>query len=101
MAIAKSVRILVRAVADGESTQFSFDLATDPYWVGESTTSGAGGAIVNWFTDTQGAGPTDVMMISGALGANMAGAGSTVVVVDVAVANAGTVYEVVLETIFQ
>ena len=96
MAIQKCARILVTAVADGESTQFALDLATDPYWVGETTSSGAGGDITNWEPTRV----TDVMMVSGALGANMSGAGSTNIIIDVAVANPGTVYEVVLDVIF-
>ena len=95
MAIAKCVRILVRAVADGESTQFALDLAVEPYIVGESTTSGAGGDIANWEPTRV----TDVMMVSGALGANMAGAGSTVVIIDVSVANPGAPYSVVLDVV--
>jgi hypothetical protein len=95
MSIQKCVRIKIRAVADGESTQFACDLATDPYWVGETTSTGAGGDITNWEPTMV----TDVMMVSGALGANMAGAGSTAVIIDVAVANAGTVYEVILDVI--
>ena len=96
MAIQKCARILATAIADGESTQFVLDLATDPYWVGETTSSGVGGDITNWEPTRV----TDVLMISGALGANMAGAGSTAIIIDVAVANAGTVYEVVLDVIF-
>ena len=96
MAIQKCARILVTAIADGESTQFSLDLATDPYWVGETTSTGTGGDITNWEPTLA----TDVLMVSGATGANMAGAGSTAVIIDVAVANAGTVYKVVLDVVF-
>jgi hypothetical protein len=99
MAIAKCVRIFVTAVADGESTQFALDLALDPYWVGASTSSGVGGAVVNWLTNAENV-PTDVMMVDGASGANMAGAGSTVVIIDVPVKNAGELYEVVLDVVF-
>ena len=96
MAIQKCARILVTAVADGESTQFALDLAVDPYWVGETTSSGTGGDIMNWDPTRV----TDVRMVSGAEGANMAGAGSTVVIIDVAVANPGTVYEIFFDAIF-
>ena len=96
MAIQKCARILVTAVADGESTQFALDLATDPYWVGETTSSGAGGDITNWEPTRV----TDVRMVSGGEGANMAGAGSTVIIIDVLSRDAGWVYEIVLDVIF-
>jgi hypothetical protein len=90
MAIQKCVRILLRAMADGVSTQFTVDLAADPYYVGETTSTGSGGDITNWEPTLV----TGVTLVSGALGASIA---LTVVTVDVAVANDGTVYEVVLE----
>ena len=99
MAIQKCIRIMVTAVADGESTQFSCDLVNDPYWVGSSTTSGAGGDVMNWLADPD-RGPTDVRMVSGAEGANMAGSGSSVVIIDVLSRDAGWVYEVILDVIF-
>ena len=95
MAIAKCVRIRVTAVADGESTQFSCDLTVDPYWVGETTTTGAGGDITNWEPSMA----ADVLLISGAEGANMAGPGSPVIIIDVPIKNAGATYEVVLDVI--
>ena len=99
MSIQKCVRILTTAIADGESTQFTLNLVSDPYWVGIGAPAGAGGMIMNWLADPE-VGPTDAIMVDGGTGANMAGTGSTVVVIDVPVRNAGDTYDVILDIIF-
>lgn len=45
MAIQKSVRIMLWAIADRNSTSFTVNLAQDgdAYWVGQSRTGGMGG----------------------------------------------------------
>ena len=100
MAITKRVRILVRAHADGVATSFTFNLLTDPYWVGEPAPQGPGGHLVNWFADPdvkKGAPPVDVMVIDGAGSATLAG---TVVTVTVDPKPSGMLYEVTLGLVF-
>jgi hypothetical protein len=94
------VRILVRAHADGTSSSFTFDLLSDPYWVGEASVKGYGGRITNWFADPDikhGAAPIGVMVIAGALSASLAG---TAVTVNVPVLEDGALYEVTLGLVF-
>src|SRR4249920_3008899 len=109
MAITKRVRILVRAHADGVSDTFSFDLMSDPYWVGEESVKGYGGRMVNWFADPDikhGAAPIDVMVIDGAISASLTSTAagdkaagtpvSAVVTIEVPVLPDGALYEVTL-----
>jgi hypothetical protein len=115
MAITKRVRILVRAHADGVSDTFSFDLMSDPYWVGEESTKGYGGRITNWFADPDikhGAAPTGVVVIDGAISAALtstaagdraataAPPASAMVTVKVPVQPDGALYEVTLGLVF-
>jgi hypothetical protein len=100
MAITKRIRIMVRAHADGQSDKFSFDLISDPYWVGEESTKGYGGRLVNWFADPDikhGAAPVGVMVIDGAQSASLT---ATVVTVSVPVMPDGALYEVTLGLVF-
>ena len=97
MAVAKSVRIMISVVAlDDESTTFAFDLATDPFWIGAMSSSGFGGTLMNW-TPTA---VTDVRVVVGATKADMAGAGSTVVNVEMPAMAAGDDHDVVLDVFF-
>jgi hypothetical protein len=96
MSIAKSVRIMLRTVADGVSDQFIFDLSVDPYWVGSMSPGGGGGHIHNWMvTDI-----TDVRAVSGGSDANLAGDGSTIIALTVPVKPAGEIHEIVLDVMF-
>jgi hypothetical protein len=114
MAITKRIRILVRAHADGLSNSFSFDLMSDPYWVGEESAKGYGGRITNWFADPDikhGAPPIGVVVIDGAISAALtstaasdraaaAPPASAIVTVEVPVRPDGALYEVTLGLVF-
>jgi hypothetical protein len=57
------------AAADGQLGTFTFNLLTDPYWVGSAQPGGIGGNIKNWFADKTapvGPLPTGVAVIGGA-----------------------------------
>jgi hypothetical protein len=87
MAITKRVRILVRAHADGMSDTFSFDLMSDPYWVGEVVIDGAiSAALTNTAASDRAA--------------TAAPPASAMVTVKVPVQPDGALYEVTLGLVF-
>ena len=100
MAIQKAVRVQVWAISDGESDAFTFDLMSDPYWIGSATTSGIGGRIMNWFAEADEVGaslPVGVLTVDGAVSATLVG---TVVTVNVPVQPAEHKYVVTLDFLF-
>ena len=101
MAIQKVVRLIVWARADGESTVFEFNLNTSPYWLAANSPSGLGGIVVNWVggasPGSQLPPPTGVVVVSGATSALIA---SPIVTVEVPVKSVGTLYNVVLDMLF-
>jgi hypothetical protein len=101
MTIRKAVRVMLWAVADGESTSFTFDLNISPYWVGTNSPTGQGGAIVNWIGGASPGSkippPTGVEVITGADSASVV---SPVVTVNVPVRLAGSRYNIVLDLLF-
>jgi hypothetical protein len=101
MAIKKVVRVMIWAVADGESMSFTFDLNISPYWVGTNSPAGQGGAIVNWFGGASASSkfppPTGVVAIAGADSASLV---SPVVTINVPVQPAGSRHEVILDLLF-
>jgi hypothetical protein len=100
MAITGAVRILKRAIADGVSTSFTFDLNTSPYIVGTASYD-VGGIICNWFGGASASShfppPIGVNVVSGADSAELV---SPVITVHVPVKPAGFHYEVVLDVLF-
>jgi hypothetical protein len=94
LAIRKAVIVEVWGISDGESTEFTVDLAKDPYWVGSHRTSGVGGIIQNWDSSLA----HDVIEVIGAESVSING---TVVLITVPLQPAGYKYEVAFHVLFE
>jgi hypothetical protein len=102
MAIQKSVRIMLWAVADRNSTSFTVNLAQDgsAYWVGQSRTGGMGGRIMNWFTEhPTAAKPTGAAVVAGADTVSLDPA-TLILTVTVPLKAQGTRHEIVVDLLF-
>jgi hypothetical protein len=97
MAITLRTRILVWAMADGESTSFVFDLFKSQFWIGTAQPSGFGGHSPNFFTEKAATLPSGVVVIDGAESASLL---NTMITVNVPVEPEGHVYRVTLDLLF-
>jgi hypothetical protein len=102
MAIQKSVRIMMWAIADRNSTSFTVNLAQDgdAYWVGQSRTGGMGGRVINWFADHPAAPkPVGAVVVTGATTVAL-DAATSILTVTVPLKAQGTRHEIVVDLVF-
>ena len=97
MAITLRTRILVWAMADGESTSFVFDLFQSQFWIGTAQPSGFGGHSPNFFTEKAATLPSGVVVIDGAESASLL---NTIITVNVPVEPEGHVYKIIMDLLF-
>jgi hypothetical protein len=101
MAITKRIRILCSARADGQSSSFTLNLATEPYLIDTTITQGLTGVLQNWFTvSPSNASPSDVAVVEGALAASISLPPGPIVTVNVPIQPVGFIYKVILDLLF-
>jgi hypothetical protein len=102
MAITKRVRAICWAVADGVSTSFTLNLASEPYMIDTTLMQGYNGALQNWGAVVTPANvpPSGVAVVEGATSATISPPPGPIVTIGVPVQPQGHQYRVILDLLF-